>query len=246
MPLSDMVKNGLKNFVQGSTPESPHYWFVYTILCIYVLVPFLRYMCKDISYRALTVFVVISLIFFSNEKLFSVSFAISNYFDPWLCVAVMGYWVSRPETRRYDKFLIALGACGVAIGLWMIFTDRDFMSKCCNTSPVMLFIAMGLFAILSDIKIFSRGNWVVKMISKYIFSIILIHWAGLHFVVRGILNIDTVQYHGLGLIISLFTNVVVDFVLAFLIDNLIVRTFSVAFDWLVNVFQRLISGLKKD
>lgn len=234
MSMKEIVENTLKNFVQGSTSESPHYWLMYTILCIYILVPFLRYMCKNLPYRALTVLVVISGIFMCNGKLFTVDLAISNYFSAWLCVAIMGYWLSCPETRKYDKLLIALGACGVITGVWMIFTDRDFMSKCCNTSPVMLFVAMGLFAIVSDIKLFSRGNRIIKMISKYSFSMILIHWAGLHFVVRGIYHIYTMNYHGLGVLVSLFVNVVVDFVLAFLIDNLIVRTFDRAFNCVIH------------
>jgi surface polysaccharide O-acyltransferase-like enzyme len=245
MKMGDVVKTTVKNFVQGSTPESPHYWLIYTILCIYILVPFLRDMCKNISYKALTILVILSCIFMCNGTLFTVTFAISYYFNPWLCVAIMGYWLSRPETRKYDKALMVLGACGLVIGLWMIYIGEDFAAKCCNTSPVMLFIAMGLFAMVCKAKIFSRGNWIVKMISKYSFPMILVHWAGLYLVVRGKLNIYAVNYHGLGIIISLLANVVVDFVLAFLIDNMIVRAFSTAFDLMINVLRKGVDSASK-
>lgn len=230
----DVLKNIFVKLSQGDTPESPHYWLMYTLLSVYIVIPLFRYMFKDMPYKTLTSVVVISVVLMAVALFSPVKFRITTFLSEWEGVAIIGYWVTRPETKKYYKLLIGLGIAAFAVMIAMIYMNMDYRTLCCNTSPIMTLISVGIFAFVFDnSRLFSKGNVLLKILSKYSYSLILIHWWTLHWIARGKCNIQIMQYHGAGLFLSLFVTLSVSLVAAILIDNYIVIFVEQLFDWVI-------------
>lgn len=218
-----VVKTFFERIYQGNTLDAPHYWLLYVILSVYVVIPILRYAFKSMPYKAVTFFVCLSWMLMLINLFVPMKFAISTFLSGWVGVAIMGYWVSRPETKKYYRALMVMGVVAIAIGAHIIKSERDFLTLCCNCSPIMCSIALGVFAfIFSNKKIFEKGNVVVSILSKYSFSIVLIHWWTIHHLTRVWLGDLAARYYGIGMVASTLLTLVISLALVILIDNLIV------------------------
>lgn len=227
----DSMLGLLKNLYTANVPESPHFWLVYTILGIYIVIPFFRYMFKDLPYRMLTYLVVISLIFMGITILVPIRFGVSTFMASWIGVAVMGYWVTRPETKRYYKILVCAGIVGVILIALLIKLRSDFLGIVTGCSPIMCAVSLGIFAFVFMLpKFFGKGNIMLSVLSKYSYSIILLHWWSLNWVTRIKYGITVCWHHGIGLIISLLVTLLVSLFAAVIIDNMIMVVINTLYD----------------
>lgn len=231
----------LSRFFRGDTPESPHFWLMYVILGLYVVVPFFRYMLKDMPYKALTAMVFLSGIGMYLKTYSPIPCAVDPLLSSWIGVAVTGFWVTRKETRRYDKPIMAAGLLGLLITMYCIKTREDFLAVCCNCSPTMLMLSAGLFSLVFSVpKIFSKGNVVLSVLGKYSFSLILIHWIVLFFATRVVFQIYTSQYLYVGgILLALSVTLLASLAAAFLIDNLVVVVVETGYETAVRGGKRL-------
>lgn len=154
----EKIKNMLLRIFSGNTSvEAPHFWLMYVILSIYVVVPFFRYMFHNMPYKLLSAMVIVSLFFMVLSTYLSVNSAVSTFLSSWVGVAVTGYWMTQKETRRYDRVILSFGVIGLVITIIIIKSGRDFVNLCCGCSPTMMMIACGLFSLTYLCpKIFSR------------------------------------------------------------------------------------------
>ncbi len=228
----------LRRFFMGDTSESPHYWLMYVILGLYVVIPFFRYMCRNIPYKTLTAMVAVSGICMYFTTYSPIPCAVTPLLSSWIGVAIAGYWIAQKETRSYDGPIMAMGGVSIFITMYCIHTysREEFLNICCNCSPTMLMIAMSLFSLVFSIpRFFSKGNVFLRILSRYSFSIILIHWYVLFFVTRAVFRIDVSQYFYIGgILLSLIVTLLVSFGIAFLIDNLVVTVVETMYGLLIN------------
>lgn len=231
-----VILDFLRRFYQGETPESPHYWLMYVILSLYIVIPFFRFMFKDMPYKTLTSLVFVCLLFMTLGLFVPILFGVSTFLSSWIGVAIMGYWVTQPETRKYDKWLMILGMVGIAIGMIIIWQGGDFLKLCCNCSPIMCMIALGIWSLVFSRNIFAKGNVLLSILSKHSFSIILIHWWSLHWISRGRLHISSLSAGGI--LLSLVVTLLTSLIGAFMIDNLITIVFTSLFDFIVSKFSK--------
>lgn len=84
---------------------------------------------------------------------------------------------------------------------------------------------------MSGFFCYNIGNLLLRVLSKYSYSLILVHWWALHWIVRGKLDIHIGQYGGMGLIPETFITLTVSLLISFLIDNLVVMPAQMLFDW---------------
>lgn len=227
-------------------PETPHYWLIYTILGLYLITPFLRYMMKHISYQVLTWLVALSFIYLYLEVFIPVPFGIPFLFGPWIGIAATGYWMIRPETRRYDKWLMAAGLIAVALLMVIVKRREDFLEVCANGSPIAVAIACGLFSCICLFRsFFGRQNRIIGMLSYFSYSVILIHWWGLNWVTIKTFHIHTSLYGYLGgTLLSLGVTFAVSLVAAFLIDNTVVVVADAALQFVVKTVRKGIGAVR--
>ncbi len=235
------IRNICVRLLQGDTPESPHYWLMYTLLSVYIVIPLFRYMFRNMPYKMLSAIVVISLVLMGLNLFSPVKIALSSFLAGWEGIAIIGYWVTRPETKKYHRLLIGTGIAAFAVMIFMITKEMDYRTLCCNTSPIMTLISAGIFAfVLGRDKVFGRGNVLLNILSKYSYSLILIHWWSLHWITRGRLGIQVTQYHGGGLVLSLLVTLFVSLLAAVCIDNFVMVFMEQIFWWMLEGVKKLI------
>lgn len=240
-----VMQNFLLRLCQGNTPEAPHYWLMYVLLSIYIVIPFFRYMFWNMPYKVLTGAVILGLFLMGVDLFCPFTLGISSFLGKWEGIAIIGYWVTRPETRKYYCWLMRFGIFAFCVMAGMIWQNVDYRTLCGNHSPVMALICMGLFAaVLKYGDIFNKGNTLLRVLSKYSYSLILVHWWALHWIVRGKLDIHIGQYGGMGLIPETFITLAVSLLISFLIDNLVVMPVQMLFDWICRKSEMLINNWK--
>ncbi|MBR6503089.1 MAG: acyltransferase [Clostridia bacterium] len=251
--LTNITFDNIKDFglrlLEGRTSDCPHYWLIYTILSIYIVIPFFRYMFKNMSYKLLCALTGIIILFMSLTTFFEIRFAISTFLSSWIGVAIVGYWATREETRKYDGIIIIVGILAIGVAVYLIKTNDRFLNLICNCSPIMTMISVGIFAsVFKFKKIFDKGNWIVRILSKYSYAIILVHWWTLYRITIGRYGIRAYMYDGLGVIFSYLITLFISFCIAFLIDNLVIVVFDYIFNLIakwVKKFFVMVTGKQK-
>jgi len=213
----------IKRFYTGTTLESPHYWLLLIIISLYIIFPFVRYMLKDLPYNYLTVLVVIGILFMAATVLTKEPVYQSVFMADWIGVSIIGYWLSKEETRKYYPILVCIGLISGIVICLTIYYDKEYLAKVTNCSPYMTLFSVGIFSmVLMSKRLFTKGNYILRLISKYSYSIILIHWWCLHWVTIGKLGINTTIGGYLGILISAIVTLMVSLCFAFAIDNFVI------------------------
>ncbi|MBQ9421467.1 MAG: acyltransferase family protein [Lachnospiraceae bacterium] len=201
-PLSASRIAGIfRGFFTADIELCPFYWLIYIIISLYLIYPFMRHMMKDLPYPALTVLAA-GIAIFSGLVAYT-PFVFAPVIGFWLGYAILGYWVTRPESRRFDWFLLIFGALqAVVIYLLIRRSTLDgtgyggYMGLVTPYTPIMVFLCLGYFAFIYRLpaRLFSdvrdarpkaaadiRSRFL-RFFSKYSFSAILVHWWVLYFI----------------------------------------------------------------
>lgn len=177
------IREGLKScgrdLLSGRPAYMPHVWLVYTILGLYILAPFLRIMLAHIkdswlSGLLLAGFIINCLTMFL--PLAGLSFGIETPVASWIGIFLLGYYMTTDHAKRFYNLFIVLGIVGFAASFLMIYYNPDLLYYTCNWTPNMWLVGCGVFAFFSKFKnVFGKRNVVISALSKYNFSIMLIH-----------------------------------------------------------------------
>lgn len=240
----------VKILLIGDTTAAPHYWLIYTILSLYLVTPFLRCMMKVISYRMLTGFVILSWIYMGLSVFSPWKIAVEFPMNLWIGVAVMGYWITRPETRKYDRLLMAAGVGAFIVILLLVKYNSDFIFLSANCSPIMTTLTCGMFSfVLSAKRWFGKRNRLIRIISQYSYPVILLHWWTLHFITQETFALHVNQYFYIGgLAAVLVVTLAISWIVAFFIDNLVVLPADTAVNWIVSLpgrIKKMAAGVNK-
>lgn len=216
----------LKRILSGAPVEAPHFWLIYVILWLYILTPFFRYLVQNIPDGVCSGVIVV--VFFVNAldtylPLFGMYSHLSGIVDTYAGVFLLGYYISGRASRRAENLLIAGGVLSLIITCYIIFFHGWYDDYIYNNAPTMMLFAAALF--LGAKRLAER--WVMKgillqLVSRYSFSVLLIHWAVLHVAVKDVLGINVMAGGIIGgcllaivltLILSLAGGIFFDFVL---------------------------------
>lgn len=238
----------VRNLLTGSTGESPHYWLMYIILSLYIVFPFFRFMFRDMPYRTLTAFAGVILTMMAVSTFFpalGLPLAVNSFLSGWYGIAILGYWITQKETRRYDRVLIAIGAALLPVMAVVVLYRPDAVALLANVSPIAAVFAMSLFS-LCYVLCAGRTNGptapgtdavngpamlfaaAVRIVSRHSFGILLIHWYVLHRIVRERLHL-TGGFGNIGAawgtILAVFATCAISLVIAVLMDATVLRPF---------------------
>ena len=217
--------------------EVPHYWLIYVIMSIYLVVPLVRLLTKDLDYVRFTKALAVLAVFQIASNILLATYAdmaVDIPINGWLLVAIYGYWACLPETRKYDRFLMAAGAiAGIAIAVVAVFIqDNNVLNLyCLNDAPLMCVFCVGIFACVFHFgKAFGNPGRLVHCISKYSYGIILIHWWSFFYQAKGRFHISSETLPVLWLPATVIVVIVVSWVFSFVVDNLIIMPIKMALD----------------
>ena len=181
--FSDGVFSALKgmgaDLLSGRPAYMPHLWLVYTILGLYILAPFIRILLKHITDGQLFGLLIAGFVcnvLVTYLPLKGLSFGIDIPVAKWLGIFLLGYYMTTDHAKKFYNAFMVLGLVGVLASFLMIYFDPDLLAYTANWTPNMWLVGCGVFAFFSRFKnIFGKRNVVIAALSKYNFSIMLIH-----------------------------------------------------------------------
>lgn len=229
-----------KRIVTGAPDVGPHLWLIYTIVALYFVTPFFRVMVQHMSDKLLAslaaVILVLNLLT-TYLPLFGMTFGASSFLAGWEGVFLLGYIMTRQDelsgaSRRNERIML-VGAVSYVITVAVVYVDSSQMNYVYNSAPTLVAASCGIFALFLQNKNYLKGksNALVRLCSKYSYSIILIHWYALFVVVQGKLHITALRFGCVGgIIASVVVTFVVCLVMAIVFDNTVVIVCNVLFE----------------
>ena len=239
-----------QRLVAGAADEVPHFWLVFVILQLYLLTPVFRWIVAHISDSVL--YGVILVVFLVHTldtylPLFGLNAHLSVFVDSFAGVFLLGYFLSAPhgeyaKSRRTENVFLACGVISWILSCLIILVWDDYGGYVYYNAPTMLFIASALFL---GTKRATAGSdvtpYVVRLVGKYSYSILLIHWGVLHFVVKDVLGVDVL---GGGIVGGCLLMIVLTFAIslagAVVIDNTLIRLIQKLLDWIGRLFAQIV------
>lgn len=229
----------LGRILSGSPIEAPHFWIIYVILWLYILTPFLRYLVQNIPDTVLSGVIVV--IFLVNAldtylPLFGMDAHLSAIVDSYVGVFLLGHYIEGRCCKKAENILIAGGVLSFFITCYIFFFHGWYDDYIYNNAPTMMLFASALF--LGAKRFVNRWETkgvVLQWINRYSFSILLIHWAALHVVVKDIFKVNVMSGGVFGgcllmilltLVVSLVGGMVLDHLLIMPLQKLFAKCFA--------------------
>lgn len=243
------IGSALKRVVTGAPDVGPHLWLIYTIVALYFVTPFFRVMVQHMSDRLLFSLAVVILVLnmlTTYLPLFDMTFGAATFLAGWEGVFLLGYILTRQNSlagaKRRNHLMMLAAAVSYIVMVAVVFADSSQMNYVYGSTPTMVITSCGIFALFLNNKDLFRGrsNALVRLCSKYSYSIILIHWYALFVVVQGKLHITALRFGCLGgIAVSVAAAFVVCIVMAVVFDNTVVIVCHVLFDKLTARLERV-------
>lgn len=223
--LLDASKEILSTYVSG------HLWFIYTILGIYLITPFISIMVRKLSDTyiiALIKIIIIVRILNIYLPMMGIRIGIENYLIyGWMDYFIMGYFLTRNISMKYYNKILFLGGISFIVSLVISKYFPNYNQGIYDIAPTMFFIASSLFILFEkNKKIINKEIYfekIITFISKYSFSIYLIH--------RYVLD-EILAKHGIyaiwngviwGTVITISLTLIISTFMAFIIDNILIN-----------------------
>jgi hypothetical protein len=159
-------------------------------------------------------------------------------------IAMIGYWVSRPETRTYDRWIwiaALLSFLKVVLSVNPYVYWQAYVNYYVHMAPLSIFMACGIFALALHKKPERKHFWdsLVMMFGKHSFTILLLHWWVLYHIVIYTLNLDITWKQPLVFAGTVIFVILASFAYGFLIDQTVVYTIRACYEWMVKHIQRI-------
>lgn len=224
----------------GEVPEeAPHFWLVYVILGLYLLTPFFRYILKNIPDQVL--YGVMAVVFLINGL--DTYLPVLGFDSPFTVIVnsfagvfLLGYFLNEKCNRRTEDIFIIGGIISFVISCFLIIRTEEYQNYIYENAPTMMLFASAIFLLVKRCaKERSKEGILTKIICKYSFSILLIHWGILHYFVKQVLGVNVLSFGIVGgCALMMFLTLVFSLVGSIVIDNTIVRLIH----WIGHVLKR--------
>ena len=221
------VSDCLHRLLTAEIGDCQFLWLIYVTISIYIIVPFFRYMFDSMPYHILTLFSAI--IFLSDYLQFytDITSDLIPVFTGWVGVTIVGYWVSRPETRKYDHII---WICAILSFIMMAAKVnpyahwQTYVNYYVHSAPLSLFMACGIFALALHKKPKCKHfiHTLVTFFGKHSFSTLLMHWWIIYHIVDYTLDLDVTWERPISFIGVYLFVILASTISGFLIDQTIV------------------------
>lgn len=234
-----------KRILTGAPDVGPHLWLIYTIVALYLITPFFRVMVQHLTDKMLFAMAVVILVCNALTlylPLAGIGFGISTFLAGWEGVFLMGYIMTKDQTRSYDKKIMTASVIAFIVSVIVVFLNSANMNYVYNNAITLQLISCGIFALMLRHKSWFVGkdNAVIRLCSRYSYAIILIHWYALFVIVQGRFHITALRFGCVGgIAVTVVLAFVVSLVLGIIYDNTVVIVCSVLFDKLISGIRRI-------
>ena len=218
----------LRRILTGTPVEAPHFWLVYVIIWLYVLTPFMRYIVHNIPDTVLSgvigvVFVICALD--TYLPLCGINSVFGIVVDSYAGTFLLGYFLSEKCSRQAENFFMFAGVLSFIVTCMWIWNGNDYAGYIYQNSPTMMCFTAAIFVLVKRLaSTKTKSNFFVQWISRYSYSILLIHWGVLHFVVKQKLHVNVLS-GGIagGCIVMMVLTLFISAIGAMILDNTLLK-----------------------
>ncbi len=212
----------LRMILSGPMELVPHFWLIYVLIGLYIGVPFLRRMLGQMPDELLGTMAAVILLGAAVKTGFyflGIGFGINTFLFSWEGIFLLGYVMTRECCRRYDRAVWLSGILAAVLIVWIGCTREDAAAAAANDSVFMVLFSMAVFLLflrrdegrtgqaasgrsMADssaagrVRAVQAGGRIIQMVSRYSYSILLIHWFMLFVVVEKHLHIGPMMFGG--------------------------------------------------
>lgn len=224
----------LKRILIGAPEEAPHFWLVYVILWLYVLTPFLRWLLWNIPdtvfYGVMAVIFAVCA-FDTYLPLAGIASPFGWFVDSFVGAFLLGYLLDGKCSRKVENLFLAGGAVSFLFSCyWIAGVGENYENYLYNNSPSMLLLSAAIFLLVKRLAKEWNTSTVVAFLGKYSYSILLIHWGVLHFVVKQLLHVNVLS-GGIwgGCLLMMALTLVISAAGAFIVDKVFLQWLELPF-----------------
>lgn len=175
-----------------------HLWFLYMIMGIYMVYPFLKKIVSSqklclyfVGLSLIYVFIIPFLIKFTSGFSYTDTFKFLTYFTDksylhlplgFSVYFVLGYLLHKYDIKKYFNNIVLYFAAVISLGMITFSTmhiavaNGQFSEYLCDYNYIfVLTFAVSVFLIFKNHEVFNRENKVISFLSRYTFCIYLVH-----------------------------------------------------------------------
>ena len=218
----------LSRILSGAPSEAPHFWLIYVIIWLYVFTPFLRIVIQHLSNTMLDGLVILILAFQILVTYLDVLYSnpiVLCIYKSYVGVYILGYYLSIENRSSIKCLIYGTGILSICLAAYKILNGIAIDRYIFNNSPLTVFYVMALFLLFRQIYSKAVGeDSFTKIISKYSFGIMLIHWGVLHFVVKQKLHISPISFGTIGgSLLMIILTLLFSLIGAFILDQTLIH-----------------------
>ena len=226
----ESVFSAFKLIVSGADSQIvPHFWLFYAILNLYIVVPILRWMLKGIPESVMEKIVFFILGIFIVEFVLR-CMGITQVYVPfvygWEAYFILGYYLTLECSKKREKFWIISGICSallIPVFHFIILPGAENSNYILyDKSQWILMMTMAVMCVI--MKRNHEPGFIVKAISKYSLSILMIHWYVMFQFLPKYLKIDLLMFGPSGFLAALCIQIAVGGILSFAVAVLLDKT----------------------
>lgn len=246
------IDTGFLQILAGASGIVPHYWLIYTLISLYIVAPFVRVMVQNLNdnqMNALFVLILLEEAVTTFLPLTGVQCGFALNLASWEGVFILGYIILERRTKIMERIVLGLGAVSVFVIPIVLLQDYSLTGYVCNTAPTMVLFAGAILILLAKGERFLKHKMVavIQVLSKYSYSIILVHWFGLFVITWGKIGLQPLRFGCVGgILLTVLVATMVCFILGFLADNTVVLVFQHIFAGIGKAVKKILGSIVKN
>lgn len=142
------ILDGFKTVISGPVELVPHFWLVYVMAGLYLGVPFLRWLFRNLPDRVFCG--MAALIFFgagikTAAYLANLGFAFDSFLFSWTGIFILGYFLTCPCSKKYRPLILMGGGVSAVLVFLLFGLRQDAAAVAANDSLLMMLTASAVF-----------------------------------------------------------------------------------------------------
>ncbi len=238
------LDTGILQILSGASGIVPHYWLIYALISLYIIAPFVRIMVRNLNQKqinALFVIILLEEMVITFLPLTGVQIGLGLTLAGWEGVFILGYIILERRTKVMERLVVVTGIISAVVIAVVLVSDYSLTAYVCNCSPTMVLFAGAILILLSKLEYRLKGKVtnMITILSKYSYSIILVHWHGLFVVTWGKIGLQPLRFGCVGgIVLTVLVALIVCFIMGFVADNTIVVVIQQFFMQIEKVVKR--------
>lgn len=205
----------LRMVLSGPMELVPHFWLIYVLIGLYIGVPFLRWMFRELPdpvLHGLAAVILLGAAAKTGLYFLGIGFGLDAFLFSWEGIFLLGLIMTRECSRKYDGMVWAGGGLAAVLIVWIACTREDAAAAAANDSILMILFSMAVFLLFlqkeerqmrkagqagsSHSRRWRPVQMAVQVISRYSYSVLLIHWFMLFVVAEKHMHMGPMMFGG--------------------------------------------------